>query len=64
MESPTCSVQIYQLEGENMICDQPVRWRHAERPGVYCCSKHEKLVMKLVWYDKWTRIEEVQDGKG
>lgn len=63
MESPTCSVRIYQVEG-TVPCGKPARWRHLRRPDVYCCARHEKLVMKLVWYDNWTRIKEVQDGKG
>ncbi len=62
MEGPTCSVHIYQSEGENVLCDKPARWRHIEQLDTYCCSKHEKGVMKLIWYDNWTRIKEDQDG--
>jgi hypothetical protein len=62
MGSPTCSVQIYQAgrhKSKDFVpCGRPACWRYLVRPDIYCCDKHEKAVMKLIWYDKWSIIKE------
>lgn len=65
MAKAMCSVHRYKiLEGELEPCGKPAKWQHIERPDVYCCAKHEKSVMKLIWDYNWRIIKEYQDGKG
>ncbi len=63
MVSPTCSVRLYQA-GDLVPCGRSARWRYLVRPDIYCCDKHEKAVMKLIWYDKWSIIKEDSDEQG